>query len=114
MMHPHALMVTLFAALVVASTFGLASASVPGGFSEAGVKSLKVRFAAREALTRLNEDAQRAAAHNLTVPVTLVDIKHADVQIVAGNERRPGFRLPGSTTWGPAAGSNRHEGRGLN
>ena len=84
-------MAALFAALVVASTFGLASASDPGGFSEANVKSYKVRIAAREALARLNEDAQRAAAYNLTVPVSLVDIKHADVQVVAGKARRQGF-----------------------
>ena len=83
-MHPPALKALLLAAFVVVATFGLASASIPGGFSDANVNSNRVQEAARQAVALLNADAARAAAHNLTVPVTLVDITHANVQIVAG------------------------------
>ena len=87
-MHPPALKALLLAAFVVVATFDLASASLPGGFSEANVNSIRVQDAAKQAVALLNADAARAAAHNLTVPVTLVDITQADVHIVSGESRR--------------------------
>ena len=87
-MHSPAVTALFLAAFVAVSTFGLASASIPGGFSDANVNSIRVQDAAKQAVALLNADAARAAAHNLTVPVTLVDITHANVQIVAGEARR--------------------------
>ena len=84
-MHPPAVTALLLAAFVAASTFNLlASASRSGGFSEINVNSIRVQNAARQAVALLNADAPRCRAHNLTVPVTLLDITHANVQIVAG------------------------------
>ena len=83
-MYSPAVTALLLAAIVAASIFDLASASRPGGFSEANVNSIRVQDAARQAVALLNADVPRCRAHNLTVPVTLVDITHAKVQIVAG------------------------------
>ena len=52
------------------------------------MNSIRVQDAAKQAVALLNADAARAAAHNLTVPVTLVDITQADVHIVSGESRR--------------------------
>ena len=89
-MHPPAVTALLLAAFVAASTFNLlASASRSGGFSEINVNSIRVQNAARQAVALLNADAPRCRAHNLTVPVTLLNITHANVQIVAGRCHLP-------------------------
>lgn len=94
---PAVFMSLLLAALVAAlltTLGGLASASTPGGFSLADVNSASVQDAAQKAVIWLNADVARAAAHNLTVPVTLVEIMHVNQEVVAGEVPVPAEVVP--------------------